>query len=79
LKTLLHKQDIPIPLEKARNFYSSPANLKLITPKYIGFDFISGHGEKKIYPGMIISYGVKTLLNIGFTNTFQKQMVWERK
>lgn len=67
MKTLIRKQELPITLEKAWAFFSSPANLKLITPSYMGFDITSGNGKKKIYPGMIISYKVKPVLNIPMT------------
>lgn len=41
------------------NFISSPANLKLITPKHMGFDITSSNADQKMYEGMIISYKVK--------------------
>lgn len=67
MKSLIRKQELPITLEKAWAFFSSPTNLKLITPSFMGFDIISGNGEEKIYPGMIISYKVKPVLNIPMT------------
>ena len=36
------KQNLPISVEKAWEFLSSPANLKSITPEYRSFDIISG-------------------------------------
>ena len=58
-------QRIPISLEKAWDFFSSPANLKTITPPHMGFEITTGYtpGEK-MYAGMIISYIVKPILNI---------------
>lgn len=58
-------QRLPISLEKAWNFFSNPANLKLITPTYMGFDIIAG-GDRKMFAGQIIQYivtpvgGIKT-------------------
>ncbi len=58
-------QRLPISLEKAWDFFSSPVNLKEITPDYMGFDITSGFGEgDKMYPGMIITYKVKPVAGI---------------
>jgi ligand-binding SRPBCC domain-containing protein len=56
-------QKLPISLDKAWNFLSSPANLKEITPDYMGFDIVSGY-TGAMYPGQIIQYIVKPLLGI---------------
>ena len=56
-------QKLPISLEKAWDFLSSPANLKEITPDYMGFDIVSG-GNGAMYPGQIIQYIVTPLLGI---------------
>lgn len=42
--------------EEVWNFISSPANLKRITPEYMGFDIISPRTTDRMYEGMIISY-----------------------
>lgn len=57
------KQILPITLEKAWSFLSSPKNLKTITPDYMGFDILSSE-DKKMYPGQIIQYAVRPLLGI---------------
>lgn len=49
------------------DFISSPANLKEITPKYMGFDITSNEIPEKMYQGMIISYKVSPLLGIKTT------------
>lgn len=49
------------------DFISSPKNLKLITPDYMGFDIVSGGLPDKMYKGMIISYKVSPLLGIKTT------------
>lgn len=58
------EQYIPTDMETVWEFISSPANLKLITPDYMGFDITSGGTPEKMYSGMIISYKVRPLLGI---------------
>lgn len=58
------EQFIPISLDKAWEFFSSPDNLKEITPDHMGFDITSKSGEK-MYPGMLITYVVTPFLGIG--------------
>jgi ligand-binding SRPBCC domain-containing protein len=63
--TLKRVQRLPISLEKAWDFFSSPLNLKEITPPYMGFDVKSDPAFlQKMYAGQIITYTVKPLLNI---------------
>ena len=50
--------------EDAWEFISSPANLKEITPAYMGFDITSKNKSEKMYEGMLISYTVRPLLGI---------------
>jgi ligand-binding SRPBCC domain-containing protein len=57
-------QNLPISLEQAWDFFSSPANLKEITPDELGFNIISKHHGEKMYPGQIIEYKVSPVLNI---------------
>jgi ligand-binding SRPBCC domain-containing protein len=45
------------------NFFSSPANLKKITPDYMGFDIITSI-DKKMHAGMMIEYRVSPIFNI---------------
>ncbi len=61
--TLYHKQKLPVSKQKAWHFLSDPANLKTLTPDFMGFDTISG-GEKKMFPGQIIQYTVTPLVGI---------------
>jgi ligand-binding SRPBCC domain-containing protein len=51
-------------LEKAWDFFSSPANLAEITPKNLGFNIISKHHGEKMYAGQIIEYKVSPVLGI---------------
>ncbi|MGB5262712.1 MAG: SRPBCC family protein [Lutimonas sp.] len=46
------------------DFISSPANLKEITPDYMGFEVITPDLPEKMYAGMIIGYQVSPLLGI---------------
>jgi ligand-binding SRPBCC domain-containing protein len=65
LHTLKRVQRLPIDLDTAWDFFSSPANLKEITPSHLGFkvtsdpDFLG-----KMYPGQVITYIVKPVLGI---------------
>ena len=57
------KQFLPISIEKAWDFFSSPENLKEITPDHMGFH-ITSNNQRKMYPGMLITYIVSPLLGI---------------
>ena len=60
----LHKtQKLPITLDEAWDFISSPVNLKFITPDYMGFNILSG-ADREMYPGQIIQYIVTPVLGI---------------
>lgn len=57
-------QLLPIKIEQAWEFFSSPGNLKKITPPELGFNIISEHHGEKMYEGQLIEYTVKPLLGI---------------
>jgi ligand-binding SRPBCC domain-containing protein len=61
---LIKKQKLPVSQDEAWDFISSPRNLKIITPDYMGFDIISEELSEKMYAGMIISYIVKPVFSI---------------
>ena len=61
--TLHKKQNLPITVDEAWNFLSSPKNLKTITPDYMGFNILSG-ADRPMYPGQIIQYIVTPVLGI---------------
>jgi ligand-binding SRPBCC domain-containing protein len=61
---LKKKQFVPASIDEVWDFISSPANLKEITPDYMGFDITSKDLPEKMYAGMIISYKVRPLLGI---------------
>lgn len=64
---LLKEQKVNCTIDEIWNFISSPANLKEITPDYMGFDILSKNLPEKMYEGMIISYKVSPLLGIKTT------------
>jgi len=61
--TLHKKQNLPISVEQAWEFLSCPANLKVITPDYMGFNILSG-ADRPMFPGQIIQYIVTPVLGI---------------
>ncbi|RYE12622.1 MAG: hypothetical protein EOP51_31215 [Sphingobacteriales bacterium] len=63
--TLKWEQSIPIPLEQAWDFFSSPINLGKITPAGMGFQITSDYTEQtKMYEGMLITYKITPLFGI---------------
>lgn len=56
-------QELPISLEEAWAFFSSPKNLAKITPKELGF-VVHGNVPEVMYPGLFIDYTVSPLLGI---------------
>jgi ligand-binding SRPBCC domain-containing protein len=61
LKTI---QKLPISIDEAWGFFSSPSNLAKITPENMGFNVISEHHGNTMYAGQIIEYTVKPVLGI---------------
>tara|TARA_R110002073_G_scaffold306012_5_gene475218 strand:+ start:59722 stop:60189 length:468 start_codon:yes stop_codon:yes gene_type:complete len=60
----LHKkQNLPITIDQAWDFLSSPENLKTITPDYMSFDILSGT-DRPMYSGQIIQYIVTPIMGI---------------
>lgn len=57
-------QTIPITLQQAWEFFSTPGNLKEITPAHMGFIIKSKHQSNELYAGQIIEYTVKPLFGI---------------
>lgn len=56
-------QKLPIRLDKAWNFLSTPKNLDTITPDDMSFQIISG-ADEKAYAGQVITYKIRPLFNI---------------
>ncbi|MGK7389726.1 MAG: SRPBCC family protein [Candidatus Cyclobacteriaceae bacterium M2_1C_046] len=59
------EQVLPLSLEEAWDFFSSPKNLARITPPHMGFkiEYTSGINDK-MYPGQIIQYKVQVVPGI---------------
>ena len=62
--TIKSTQQLPISVEQAWDFLSSPKNLQKITPAHMGFEILTENLSEKVYPGMIIQYNVRPVLNI---------------
>jgi len=60
---LFYSQKLPISLDEAWDFLSSPNNLKLITPESMNFKIIDWD-KKKAYPGQIIQYTVSPVFGM---------------
>jgi len=76
----LHKtQKVPATIDQVWDFISSPANLKIITPEYMGFNITSKLLSDKMYPGMIISYKVSPVLGIKMTWVTEITQVKEKE
>ncbi len=73
------EQHIKGNISEVWDFISSPANLKKITPDYMGFDIRSKNLPEKMYAGMIISYTVRPLLNIPTTWVTEITQVLEQR
>jgi len=54
------RQDLPISISEAWDFFSNPKNLLKITPENLGFKTISDSGYS-IYPSQIIQYKITPL------------------
>lgn len=54
--TLIRKQVLPVTIEQAWDFFSSPKNLRRITPEYMQFRILHISGDDKMYAGQIIRY-----------------------
>lgn len=63
MKYLTFEQFLPITLEEAWTFFSSPKNLNLITPPELEFRILDELPDQ-MYQGMLIRYKIKPMLNI---------------
>lgn len=58
------EQLLPIDIERAWNFFSSPWNLRLITPPGLDFRIVTRALDNEIYEGMTIDYTLKPLFGL---------------
>ena len=56
---LKYSQKLPISLEECWSFFTSPANLKILTPEYLGFE--NENGEDRMYAGQLIFHRIRPL------------------
>jgi ligand-binding SRPBCC domain-containing protein len=61
---LKRTQVLPISLNEAWDFFSTPKNLSKITPEHMGFKILYVSGGDKAYAGQIIRYNVSVLPGI---------------
>jgi ligand-binding SRPBCC domain-containing protein len=66
MKELVFKQFLPVSMEEAWEFFSSPKNLNRITPGDVKFKIINEVPDK-MYPGTMIIYKISPFLNIHFS------------
>lgn len=55
---------LPITMDTAWEFFSSPGNLAKITPPEMDFKVLTHLGDEEIYNGMLIDYTVKPLFGV---------------
>ena len=58
---LARTQFLPITLDYAWDFFSSPANLSEITPPSLGLRMLAGSQLQKVYAGQMIRYNITIL------------------
>lgn len=63
MRILKQEQFLPISLEEAWEFFSTPLNLNVITPPDMHFEIIS-ELPKKIHPGLLIHYKIMPVMHI---------------
>ena len=61
---LKYAQRLPLSLEESWDFFSSPKNLKILTPGHLGFEIQKDFEDKKMYAGQIIAYTIRPVFNI---------------
>ena len=62
--TIKTVQRLPIDIHTAWDFFSSPKNLKVITPEHLGFEILSNSDSETMFAGQIITYNVRPVLGI---------------
>ena len=75
--TLKRTQILPLTIEEAWSFFSSPANLSKITPEHLGFKIRYMSGGPKMHAGQIIRYVVNGIPGIPMSWTTEITHVHE--
>lgn len=60
---LRHTKFVPVDIQTCWDFFSSPNNLKKITPEKMGFN-VKNEIPEKMYEGLMIAYSVTPILGI---------------
>jgi len=76
---LTKTQRLPISMEQAWDFFSTPKNLQAITPKDLDFQILTDLGDEKMYAGQVINYKVGPFPGIKFRWTTEITHVEEGK
>lgn len=63
MRRLKQEQFLPISLEQAWDFFTSPENLNRITPDELVFE-VTSELPPKVYEGLIITYRIQPMLHI---------------
>jgi ligand-binding SRPBCC domain-containing protein len=74
---LSKSQKLPITLEQAWSFFSTPKNLQEITPDELKFKILTDLEGEKMYPGQIINYIVTPIAGIPMRWTTEISQVKE--
>lgn len=61
---LKYQQKLPISIDQCWQYFSSPHNLRDITPKYLDFSITNDLENRSMYEGQIITYTIKPLFKI---------------
>ena len=64
--SLYRTQKIPLTLEQAWSFFSTPINLEEITPRFLNFR-ITSEVPEEIYSGLIITYRIAAVAAVPLT------------
>lgn len=78
MKKLQSQQWLPLSLDEAWDFFSSPKNLNEITPEDMVFE-IKSDVLDKMYPGMFIVYSIRPVMNIPMRWVTEITHVQDRK
>lgn len=78
MKKLQSQQWLPITLDEAWDFFSSPKNLNEITPEDMVFE-IKSDVLDTMYPGMFIVYSIRPVMNIPLRWVTEITHVQDRK
>ena len=67
MHSIFTEQILPLDLDKAWDFFSSPHNLNEITPSDMSFHIKSELPKNGMYEGMFIEYSLRPVLNLPVT------------